>query len=270
MRSNSCPAVHSSLRDFLAASPASEHSLRLLTLNMQVGIRTRGYHDYLLKSWQHLLPCAHRQQALVDIAELIRPFDIVALQEADAGSWRSRRINQVEHLAQLAGFPHWYQQVNRNLGALAQHSNGLLSRLPVQQLNRYALPGALPGRGLMIAQLPLHNQLVTVAVTHLALGKRTQFAQLDFLVSQVAGAEHLIIMGDLNQEADVLLQHSPLKQLRLQPLTQALPTYPSWRPLRGLDHIFVSEQLVLERLATLKHPLSDHLPVAAAIRLAST
>ena len=35
------------------------------------------------------------------------------------GSWRSRQQNQVARLAAEAGFPHWYQQVNRNLGQFA-------------------------------------------------------------------------------------------------------------------------------------------------------
>ncbi|ASP40830.1 endonuclease [Bacterioplanes sanyensis] len=234
---------------------------------MQVGIHTRGYHDYLLKSWQHLLPSRQRKHALANIADLLKPFDLVALQEADAGSWRSRHENQVECLAQLADFPYWYQQVNRNLGALAQHSNGLLCRAPLQTVEKHALPGLLPGRGLMLATLQWPQAKVTVAVTHLALGKRTQFGQLDYLVSQVKDAEHLIIMGDLNQEAEVLLQHSPLKRLNLQRLPDKCPTFPSWRPQRGLDHILVSDGLWLRQVASIHHPQSDHLPVAAEVAL---
>ena len=114
------------------AAPKAANSLRLLSFNMQVGIQTAGFHHYLLKSWQHLLPNKQRQQALSAIAKLVQPFDVVALQEADGGSWRSQHQNQVEALAQQAQFPHWYQQVNRNLGKLAQHSNGVLSRYPAE------------------------------------------------------------------------------------------------------------------------------------------
>ena len=259
-------SLYSSLQDFVAA-PKAANSLRFLSFNMQVGIQTGGYHHYLLKSWQHLLPNKQRQQALSAIAELVSPFDIVALQEADAGSWRSQHQNQVETLAQHANFPHWYQQVNRNLGKLAQHSNGLLSRLPAIQIERHALPGLLPGRGLMVVKYQFGSESLVVAVTHLALGKNTQFSQLDYLVEAVADAKHLVIMGDLNQEAEILLRQSPLKRLNLHPVDQGLKTFPSWQPQRGLDHILVSDNIRLSRIAVIDHPQSDHLPVAAEIIL---
>lgn len=259
-------SLYSSLQDFVAA-PKAANSLRLLSFNMQVGIRTGAYHHYLLKSWQHLLPSKQRQFSLNHIAELVNPFDVVALQEADGGSWRSQHLNQVQHLAEKAAFPHWYQQVNRNLGKLAQHSNGVLSRLPAQQIERHSLPGLLPGRGLMVVKYQFGRESLVVAVTHLALGKNTQFSQLDYLVEAVADAKHLVIMGDLNQEAEVLLKQSPLKRLNLHPVDSNMHTFPSWRPQRGLDHILISDNLSVNRLAVIDHPHSDHLPVAAEIFL---
>lgn len=256
----------SSLQDFIAA-PRAANSLRFLSFNMQVGIQTGGYHHYLLRSWQHLLPSKQRHQTLSAIAELVSPFDIVALQEADGGSWRSQHLNQVQQLAHQAAFPHWYQQVNRNLGKLAQHSNGVLSRLPAEQIERHALPGFLPGRGLMVLKFGQGTDALIVAVTHLALGKNTQFSQLDFLVELVADARHLVIMGDLNQEAEVLLNQSPLRRLNLHPVAETQKTFPSWQPQRGLDHILVSDSLSLSRIAVIDHPQSDHLPVAAEILL---
>ena len=104
-------------------------SLRLLSFNIQVGISTQRYHHYLTRSWQHLLPHAGRSGNLQRIGDLLGDFDLVALQEVDGGSLRSGYVNQVEHLAHLGAFPYWYQQLNRNLGRLAQHSNGVLSRL---------------------------------------------------------------------------------------------------------------------------------------------
>mgnify|MGYP006190221249 CR=1 FL=1 len=104
-------------------------SLRLLSFNIQVGISTQRYHHYLTRSWQHVLPHAGRSGNLQRIGDLLGDFDLVALQEVDGGSLRSGYVNQVEHLAHLGVFPYWYQQLNRNLGRLAQHSNGVLSRL---------------------------------------------------------------------------------------------------------------------------------------------
>lgn len=252
------------LQEFISA-PRAEGVLRLLSFNIQVGIQTAGYHHYLSRSWQHLLPSASRDLALSRIAGLVEPFDIVALQEADAGSWRSSLRNQVERIAEEAHFPHWYQQVNRNLGKFARHSNGLLTRLPAAEVETYPLPGLLPGRGLMVLRFGQGRQQLVVAITHLALGRKTQFSQLDFLCDLVADAPNLVIMGDLNQEAEVLLQQSPLRHLDLHapPLMQ---TYPSWQPKRGIDHILLSSNIDMLRSAAIDHPQSDHLPVAAEIR----
>ena len=115
--------------------------LRLLSFNIQVGISTERYHHYLTRSWQHLLPHAGRASNLQRIGDLLGNYDLVALQEADGGSLRSGYVNQVEQLAQLGAFPYWYQQLNRNLGRFAQHSNGVLSRLEPQGLEDHPLPG---------------------------------------------------------------------------------------------------------------------------------
>lgn len=117
-----------------ASGLPADGRLRLLSFNIQVGISTERYRHYLTRSWQHLLPHNGRAGNLQRIGELLGDFDLVALQEADGGSLRSGYINQVEHLAQLGAFPYWYQQLNRNLGRFAQHSNGVLSRLKPQHL----------------------------------------------------------------------------------------------------------------------------------------
>lgn len=252
------------LQEFTAA-PRAADTLRLLSFNIQVGIQTGAFHHYLSRSWQHLLPTASREYSLSRIAELIEPFDIVALQEVDAGSFRSKQCNQVQQLAAEAGFDYWYQQVNRNLGGIARHSNGLLSRIPALATEQHALPGLLPGRGLMVMRFGEGEQQLVVAITHLALGKKTQFSQLGFLCDLVGDARHLVIMGDLNQEADVLLQQSPLRRLNLH-APRFMPTYPSWSPSRGLDHILLSDGIELLRSAVINHPHSDHLPIAAEIR----
>ncbi|MEK9764927.1 MAG: endonuclease/exonuclease/phosphatase family protein [Thalassolituus sp.] len=252
-----------SLRSF-AGTPRADDRLRLLTFNMQVGIRTGGFHHYLLRSWQHLMPFEARAQALESIAELVAPFDLVALQEADGGSWRSGRQNQIETIAELAGFEHWHHQVNRNLGRFAQHSNGVLCRKKAYSIERHPLPG-LPGRGMMILRFGDPADPLVVAVTHLALRKQTQFSQIHYMVDAIGDARRVVIMGDLNQEGEWLFQQSPLRQLNLHPIADEMPTYPSWQPTRGIDHILVSDCVPLHRIAVIDHPQSDHLPVAAEI-----
>src|SRR3970040_2467574 len=73
----------------LPAAGSGERRLRLLTYNIQTGIATSRYRHYLTHSWKHVLPCAGRRDNLDRIASLVRHYDIVGLQEAEAGSRRA-------------------------------------------------------------------------------------------------------------------------------------------------------------------------------------
>ncbi|MBF8722320.1 MULTISPECIES: endonuclease/exonuclease/phosphatase family protein [Pseudomonas] len=239
--------------------------LRLLSFNIQVGISTERYRHYLTRSWQHLLPHTGRAGNLQKIGDLLADFDLVALQEADGGSLRSGYINQVEHLAQLGAFPYWYQQLNRNLGRFAQHSNGVLSRLKPQHLEDHPLPGPA-GRGAILVRFGEGDDALIVVMMHLALGAKTRARQLAYVRELIGGYRHQVLMGDMNTHATDLLEHSPLRDLGLiAPQVEA--TFPSWRPQRCLDHILLSPSLTLERVEVLAQPISDHLPVAVEIRL---
>jgi endonuclease/exonuclease/phosphatase family metal-dependent hydrolase len=243
-------------------------SLRLLSFNIQVGISTQRYHHYLTRSWQHLLPHAGRNGNLQRIGDLLGDFDLVALQEVDGGSLRSGYVNQVEHLAHLGAFPYWYQQLNRNLGRFAQHSNGVLSRLRPSLLEDHPLPGP-PGRGAMLLRLGEGPEAIAVVMMHLSLGSRTRTRQLAYIRELLSGYRHRVLMGDMNTHAIDLLEHSPLRDLGLW-APQIEATFPSWQPQRCLDHILLSPELSLERCEVLSLPISDHLPVAVQIRLPSS
>ena len=239
--------------------------LRLLSFNIQVGISTERYRHYLTRSWQHLLPHTGRAGNLQKIGNLLADFDLVALQEADGGSLRSGYVNQVEHLAQLGAFPYWYQQLNRNLGRFAQHSNGVLSRLKPQHLEDHPLPGPA-GRGAILVRFGEGKDALIVVMMHLALGAKTRALQLGYIRELIGGYRHQILMGDMNTHANDLLERSPLRDLGLV-APQVEATFPSWRPQRCLDHILLSPSLTLERVEVLSQPISDHLPVAVEIRL---
>ena len=239
--------------------------LRLLSFNIQVGISTERYRHYVTRSWQHLLPHNGRAGNLQKIGQLLGDFDLVALQEADGGSLRSGYVNQVEHLAQLGAFPYWYQQLNRNLGRFAQHSNGVLSRLKPQLLEDHPLPGP-SGRGAILVRFGEGEDALIVVMMHLALGAKTRALQLGYIRELIGGYRHQVLMGDMNTHATDLLEHSPLRDLGLV-APQVEATFPSWRPQRCLDHILLSPSLTLERVEVLAQPISDHLPVAVEIRL---
>lgn len=242
--------------------------LRLLSFNIQVGINTQRYHHYVTKSWQHLFPHAGRHLTLGQIGRVLNNFDLVALQEVDGGSLRSGYINQVEHLAREGQFRYWYQQLNRNLGRFAQHSNGLLSRFAPGLLEDHKLPGFMPGRGAIFTRFGEGEDALLVVMMHLALSTRARASQLSYIRERMDDYQHVVLMGDMNTHAEDLLEHSPLRGSALH--TAELPgTFPSWKPARALDHILLTSSLSIEQVDVLPMAISDHLPVSMHIRLPS-
>ncbi len=241
--------------------PEGARRLRLLSYNIQTGIATSKYRHYLTHSWKHVLPYPERLENLDRMARLLHGFDIVGLQEVDAGSLRSGYINQTEYLALQAHYPFWYHQTNRNLGHLAQHSLGLLSRLRPSEIREEKLPGRIPGRGALVARYGCGPDALAVIVLHLALGRRARLQQLEHLSDVMRAYRHIVLMGDFNcgtasQEMNWLLARAPLREP-----VHGLHTFPSWRPARNIDHILVSPTLDVRNVCVLNHAISDHLPI---------
>ena len=241
-------------------------TLRLLSFNIQVGISTGRYQHYVTRSWQHVLPSSARQKNLDRIAHLAHDYDLVALQEADGGSLRSGFINQIEYIAHRGHFPWWYQQLNRNLGHIAKHSNGVLTRCLPEQLEDHKLPGLIPGRGAIVLELGEQNPILVV-VMHLALSRHGRDAQLSYIRKLMDSYEHVVLMGDMNAHAGQLLGDSPLTGAGLHSASMDVYTFPSWKPSKSLDHILLSSSLRAKSFSVLNFPQSDHLPVAVEIDL---
>lgn len=241
--------------------------IKLLSYNVQGGIYSRQYSDYVTNSWKHVLPHPERLVNLARIAQLLQQFDLVGLQEVDAGSLRSANIDQIQYLARQGGFPYWYSQINRNLAPFAQHSNGLLSRLRHASITEHRLPG-LPGRGAVVAEYPLSDgQPLAIGIVHLALGWRARQRQLDYLVDLADAHPLLVLMGDFNCGCDSRSLRAMVRRSRMRGLDCELKTFPSWRPRHNLDHILVSEPLRILSAHVIDYPLSDHLPLSMTLGL---
>jgi len=240
--------------------------LSVLSYNIGGGIDTRTFRHYLTQSWKHVLPHRERMTNLNRIAQLLAQHDLVGLQEVDAGSLRSGFVGQTEYLAQCAGFPYWHHQVNRNIGALARHSNGLLTRIRPTRLTEYRLPG-LPGRGAIVADFGPPGADLRVCIVHLALGRRSRGIQLRFLGDLLGNHPHVILMGDMNCSCESREVRRLMDTAGLHEPACDQKTFPSWRPMRRIDHILVSEGLAIRNARVLDYPLSDHLPISLEVEL---
>ncbi|MCP3670727.1 MAG: EEP domain-containing protein [Gammaproteobacteria bacterium] len=244
------------------------HRLRILSYNIQSGVDTQRYRQYVTQSWKHLLPHRERLQNLNRIAPVLGQYDLVGLQEVDSGSLRSGFVDQTEYLAHRAGFPFWYKQINRSLGKIAKYSNGLLTRRTPTFVSEHKLPG-LPGRGAIYAQFGSADDMLLVCIVHLALGRRSRMRQVEYIAERVGRYPNAIVMGDLNcgvgsEEIEYLLDRGGLQR----PVCEK-GTFPSWRPMKKLDHILVSKALQVENPRVVDCSTSDHLPIGIDVLVPS-
>jgi len=250
-----------------APADDSAGSLRLLSCNILAGGSVSSYRDYVMQSWKQVLPMRTKRGNLDRFAELLSEFDLVGLQEADAGSLRSGFLNQTQYLAEAAGFPYWSHQPNRKIAQFAASSNGLLTRLEPTEVLDYPLPSRIPGRGALWVRFGEGANALVVLIAHLSLSAAARKRQIEFLGELIGDAPNVVLMGDLNCTAKSAEMRSLFRHTSLAPPERAPPTFPSWEPTRAIDHIIVSSGMRVEDIWTLPHPVSDHLPIAARVRL---
>lgn len=250
----------------VSMAPAAR-TLRVMSCNILAGARVQRYHEYLTRSWGAVLPGKYKLGNLDHLARAIANFDVVGLQEADAGSIRSGFLNQTRYLAETAGLPYWSHQPNRKLSSVSHTANGLISRIAPDEVLDYPLPGRIHGRGVLLARYGHNGEALTVAVAHLSLGTQSRMRQLAFIAELLQDAPNAVLMGDLNTPPDSPELRTLFAHTDLAPPAHPAATFPSWHPHRAIDHILVTSGISIERLWTLPPAFSDHLPLAAELRL---
>ncbi len=250
-----------------SAEREPSRTLNLLSYNIQLGITTRKYRQYLLHSWKHVLHHPQRFDNLDHIARLMSDYDIVGIQEADAGSARSGFVNITQYLAASGGFPFWDDQTNRRIGRLAKHSMGVLSRYRPTGVTEHKLPGKIPGRGTLAVRYGDGDESLIILIVHLALSRKARLKQLHYLADLVNEYQHVVLMGDLNCKSDSDEIELLVNRTLMSEPVHGLNTFPSWRPQRNIDHILVTPTVKVLNTEVLNYPMSDHLPVSMKVSL---
>lgn len=247
------------------ASLALEFKLmKLLTWNIQAGIGTSRFRDYLLRAHLQLVHSPAKTENLRNIAREIAPYDVVCLQEVDLGGRRAGYCSQVDYIAELSGHGHIAVQENRRVPGVSRHGNAILSRWPITNVRDLKLPGSVAGRGCLVADIEGRHDL-TVACLHLSLGAADQGRQLDAVADALSGARAWAVLGDFNCGA----RSAPLESFRETTgahLQRPAPlTFPAWRPSRDYDHIVIGGEVSVMHYQCEHATFSDHRPVSAVV-----
>jgi len=239
-----------------------DRRVQLLTWNIQAGIGTSRFRDYLLHAHRQVIHTRSKITALRLIARAIAPYDVVCLQEIDLGGRRAGFSSQADAIALASGHNYLAVQENRIIPGVSRHGNAIFSRWPLDLVSDLKLPGPVGGRGCLIVDVAGPMRL-RVACLHLSLGAPAQQVQLAAIAKVLCNAPAWVAMGDFNCRST----SAPMAAFRAMTGANLPPpppaTFPSWRPRRDYDHIVGNTPLSLYRAEP--HRLSDHLPVSARV-----
>ncbi len=205
--------------------------------------------------------------------------DIVALQEVDVLRHRTGGVDQAHTIASLLKMQvHFHPALSV---AEEQYGDAIITALPTGAVKAGPLPSIGEQRGALSVEILVGDRKLLVINTHLGLRGRERIRQMTTLLNTgwLRGAANeplpCILCGDFNaipSSATYRLAARSLKDAQLAGKAAAKATFPSLYPLMRLDHIFVTDDLVVKKAAVLQNRLtriaSDHLPLLADIGFA--
>jgi endonuclease/exonuclease/phosphatase family metal-dependent hydrolase len=240
--------------DFAGRTAASADSIRVVTYNIQLGLR---------------IP-----EAIADLTASpeLRGADILLLQELDPAG--------ADSLARSLGYSYVYYPVSIHAKHGKDFGNAVLSKWPIRRYWKVILPHGDPVRDARrmatAAEIEIGGRSVAVYSAHTALpwlAAEERSAQLDSLARWAARAPDCVIVGgDFNTETsravarlEEILAGADLNRATAGIGSTRRADLPGLLDLE-LDHIFVKGFRVTARGKVETAAASDHLPVWVTLR----
>lgn len=237
--------------------------MRLLIYNIAYGTgHTGAPYDRLKNAHRLIRTPAHPIAKIADYIESEEP-DIVGLIEADSGSSRTKKLNQIELVASKLKHKH--------VSAVKYNKNHFASLLPIVRFQSNAVL-SLSGFSYCDFQFfPVGIKQLIIAVkigeiflflVHLSLRKNIRRRQIEHLAKIAKDKDPCIIAGDFNvfsgaKELEILQKE--LKLINVNSSSE--PTYPAYKPRLELDYILCSHKIKAQAFRVAKVLFSDHLPL---------
>lgn len=188
--------------------------------------------------------------------------DVVALQELDSMTGRSKQRYQLGELASRTGYyPVFGAAIDYDGG---KYGVGILTRETPLSTQRIPLPGDEP-RVLLVVEL----QDYVMACTHLDLEKEPRLASIPLIVEE---AQHwqkpFLLAGDWNDSPNSELLQEMTKYFTI--LSGNDSSYPADEPQECLDYVALFKDHSVETLESIvidEPEASDHRPVVVRLEL---
>lgn len=228
----------------------SANRLRLMSYNIHNGIGLDNQTDYV---------------RIAHVINQCRP-DVVAIQELDSATHRSRQAVVLEQLALHTDMhPTFSAAISYDGG---KYGIGILSKEKPLRTHRVALPGREEARTLLIVEFADY----VFACTHLSLTEEDRMASLDLLKQEVLQSDKpFFLAGDWNAHPDEpFIQHLKSDFTLLTDVKKF--TYPADSLKGTIDYIAIASKdsssckLLLQEVVD-ESVASDHRPVLCEVEL---
>lgn len=224
---------------------AQSHQLRVLSYNIRNGKGLDNVTSY---------------QRIADVL-LGAKADVIALQELDSVTQRSKQEDVLKNLSLLTGMHAVYAPaIDFNGG---KYGVGVLSKEKPLSFRYLSLPGREEQRVLLLVEFERYFFLCT----HLSLTEEDRIASANIISSEAARLKKPVILaGDLNDHPTSIFMKSLQEQWKL--LSSEVNSFPADRPDRCIDYILTRKQdpFKVKLSMVIDEPMaSDHRPVLVLV-----
>jgi len=191
-------------------------------------------------------------------------IDIISLAEIEKDSWRNKNKSHLTYLQRGTGLKYAKFFSTHKMGKFINQGNAILSKFPITSAKNIKLPGKGEARYLSLVEINIHGQRVVYATTHLSVRRKKHLKQIDFISGKLTENKlPVILAGDFNTTKKELNNFAEKEKMQE---VKTLETFPSWRPVSKMDHIFIDNKLqIKEEFIFSNNVVSDHLSIGAEV-----
>lgn len=227
--------------------------MRILTYNIRGGLGIDGRRD------------------TARIGAFVRTLapDIACFQEVHQRLPWSGWINQPAVLAKALGMRFVFQACVRL--PWGGYGLGIATRLPIDAVQRHALPSRGERRGALRVQVAGPQGPTSIFCTHFGLSVGERAEQAACVGEWAAALAHpVVVCGDINDAPSADYVQEMLRVAGLADAGQQdnAPTYPSDAPRARIDVVLHTADLAVQQVSAVPSLLSDHLPLVVDLERA--
>lgn len=234
------------------------NKIKIMTYNIQHGL------DYM-----ELINNKKRIVNFTKIINLINEYnpDIICLNEVYGSGVGLEYFDQVEYLARKLNYPYYYFSKAINLSNRGDYGNAIISKIPYEEAIKIEINDPIIKDEDVFYEHRVITKFYfngfTLLHSHFGLASSEQKNAYQAVINSMDKHKCLLV-GDLNMvdESEIIQKlHLDFIDSTLEYNKKIVNTFPSIKPIKKIDYIFLTPDLVINYSKVIDCISSDHLPI---------